>query len=459
MAIQTTDRAVDVFTVAQIGRTQELTPEGFLLCRDVPLARIGEMLYLPAEIGNGVAGGADGIARVTRGPDELFRPDTIASILGKDVVDEHPDEDVKPANWREVAVGVVLNPHPGEGPWADVLLADLLIKDADAIAAVQGGKREVSCGYECDYVDDGEGRGRQLNIFFNHVALVKNGRCGPRCSIGDNEMTTPTSLKDKILAAFKTQDKAALDAALATADEDGGGEGETGTNDAATGDCGDMTTDATADEAPPWFQAYAKSTTDRMTAIEDSFKAFTEGKGAKDAAGTTGEQGPEHDPGTNDAAAEAGGEKTGDAAAATADAAAEAEKDRTDDSADLADAFQDVVTRAEILAPGIKLATYDSASSRQITMDRMCALRRRALVTALDGEHADFVTSVAGGADVATMTCDAVTPVFIAASELAKRANSAPRTGFVRDSASKSTPPSLADINAANRAFWAGEKQ
>ena len=36
----TKDRS-NIYTTGQIGRTRETTPEGYLLCRDVPVARIG----------------------------------------------------------------------------------------------------------------------------------------------------------------------------------------------------------------------------------------------------------------------------------------------------------------------------------------------------------------------------------------------------------------------------------
>src|SRR5216683_1161105 len=37
------------YTVEKIGPKRERTPEGFLICYDVPLARIGEQIYGPDE--------------------------------------------------------------------------------------------------------------------------------------------------------------------------------------------------------------------------------------------------------------------------------------------------------------------------------------------------------------------------------------------------------------------------
>jgi hypothetical protein len=126
-----------------------------------------------------IAAGADGIIRVSRGPEDLFRPETIASFNGKSISNDHPDEDVNPDNWRQITVGVVLNPREGEGEDQGYLVTDFLITDARRSTMSRAGKVEVSCGYDADYEETGPGRGRQFNIIGNHVALVDKGRCGP----------------------------------------------------------------------------------------------------------------------------------------------------------------------------------------------------------------------------------------------------------------------------------------
>src|SRR6476659_7186605 len=105
-----------------IGSKQSLTPEGFLLCRDVVLARTGEMLYGPNE--TGVAPGMDGLCHIERSEEEVFRPETIASFNGKPFVDApgHPSEDVNPDNWKAYTKGVVMDPRRGSGAEDDVLL-------------------------------------------------------------------------------------------------------------------------------------------------------------------------------------------------------------------------------------------------------------------------------------------------------------------------------------------------
>ena len=131
------DRSI-VLADFMLGNKQAQTPEGFLLCKDVPIARIGTQDYLNEEIPE-IEGGKDGVIKVERLPDDVFHPDTIASFEGKPVVDDHPDAPVDPSTFKEHVVGVTINVRRGAAAYDDLLLADLLIMDADAIAAVRAG--------------------------------------------------------------------------------------------------------------------------------------------------------------------------------------------------------------------------------------------------------------------------------------------------------------------------------
>ena len=161
------------------------TPEGYLLCPGTAVARTGVLEYAPEEVG--MEGGPDGKVTIHRTETEVFAPEAMAGFEGKPVTLEHPEEDVSPENWRELAVGVAQNVRRGEGDQADLLLADLLITDERAIQEVRQGLRELSCGYDAHYVETGPGEGRQTNIVGNHIALVEAGRCGPRCKIKDHQ--------------------------------------------------------------------------------------------------------------------------------------------------------------------------------------------------------------------------------------------------------------------------------
>ena len=67
------------------------------------------------------------------------------------------------------------------------VIADLHIHDKSLIQAVQNGKREISCGYECEYIDNGDGTYSQKNIRGNHIAVVTRGRAGKRAAILDSD--------------------------------------------------------------------------------------------------------------------------------------------------------------------------------------------------------------------------------------------------------------------------------
>lgn len=188
------------FASARLSENMSHTPEGFLLCTGVPIARTGELTYAVGELkdgdGNEVIEDKNGIIKVTRSPEDLFSKVAMASLEGKSITINHPTDFVSPQNWKEVTVGHMQNIRPGEGEDADKLLADLLVIDGDAIAMVLAGLREVSLGYDAEYEQIEPGLGRQTNIVGNHVALVRKGRNGSEVAVRDSAPeTTPGSTK------------------------------------------------------------------------------------------------------------------------------------------------------------------------------------------------------------------------------------------------------------------------
>lgn len=175
-----------VRTTVKLSEHMEETPEGYLLCRDAALARTGVMRYLPEEVGEEITDGFTGAeVLIYRDEDEVFDPDALASFEGKPLTLDHPDEDVSPENWAELARGVVSNVRRGEGAASDLVLADILVMDAEAIQAIKDGLRELSNGYDAELEPIRPGVGRQTHIRGNHVALVDHGRAGGRCKIKD----------------------------------------------------------------------------------------------------------------------------------------------------------------------------------------------------------------------------------------------------------------------------------
>ena len=127
---------------------------------------------------------------------------------------------------------------------------------------------------------------------------------------------------------------------------------------------------------------------------------------------------------------------------------------KTGDSTALRDEFQDALSRAEILAPGVRLPTFDAKAVRKKTVDAICVLRRRALRAAMDNENAEAVRAVTGGADISGMPCNAVQAFFNAASELVRGKNSGVTQRRTNDSAQSERK----DINQIHADFWKTRK-
>jgi hypothetical protein len=202
------------YTTNQISENISETPEGFLLCKEVAITRTGYLEYLNEETPS-ITGGRTGTVLVSRDEEELFAEETIASFEGKPVTIGHPNDFVTPDNWKELSVGVVQNVRRGNGVASDKLIAELLITDARAISMVKSGLREVSCGYDVECAEIGDGRGKQFNIRGNHVALVDKGRAGPTCAIHDNHKEV--SMYKKLTEKLKSSISKTIDQALEVA--------------------------------------------------------------------------------------------------------------------------------------------------------------------------------------------------------------------------------------------------
>lgn len=155
------------------------TPEGFLICHDVPIARTGPQDYLAREMM--LDGDPERVVTVQRYPEDVFEAAALASFEGKPVTEGHPPENVSPENYAAYTKGHVQNVRRS----GEYIVADLYINDANLAEEVRNNvKREVSCGYLCNYVPDGAGY-RQSNIRGNHVAVVPKGRAGSTVAIQD----------------------------------------------------------------------------------------------------------------------------------------------------------------------------------------------------------------------------------------------------------------------------------
>ena len=111
----------------------------------------------------------------------------MSSFEGKPVTDEHPPELLTPDTCTRYSKGHAQNIRQGEGEWEGHVIADLHIQDEELIRAVQEGKREISCGYECSYTENEDGTYSQHDIRGNHIAVVTRGRAGKHVAILDSK--------------------------------------------------------------------------------------------------------------------------------------------------------------------------------------------------------------------------------------------------------------------------------
>lgn len=431
------------YTTEKIGKTRELTPEGYLLCRDVAIARTGELTYADGEI---PVEAKNGIITVSRSADDLFKSATLMSFEGKVVTNDHPDDWVGPDNWKEHAAGNCFNVRRGTSLEDDLLFADLLITDKQAIDDVQKGKIEISLGYDADYEQTAPGRGIQRNIIGNHVALVERGRCGTRCAIGDSKtMSTKTKTKvqpkattlaDRIRKAFMSRDAEAAEAAAKEAEEV-----------EKTEDDGEDDPDEKNNPTPTGDGATILAAIRAMDAKNDKrFKALE--KRFKDA-----ESDPEADPDkTKDDDDNPDDDKTKD------DILGAEPAQKKDDAGEITytgDSLQNVVSRAEILSPGIRLPTLDAKTKDVGQQVRQCKVS--ALTKAYgteDGKKA-IDPFIGGNSDFAKLPAVTLDAAFIGASELIRQQNNSQgmRSGIgTKDFGNKPRTP--AEINAANRKYW-----
>lgn len=426
------------FTVESLGPKRHLTPEGFLVCEDVVLARTGSQTYHRRDIIPPPTEDDSTVIDVARPPEEVFHPLAIASANGKPMANDHPPDGqfIELHNYGDYAVGHILNPHRGTGDDEDVLLGDLLFTDKPTIEDIKDDeKREISLGYSFDFESISPGKGKQVNIRINHGALVNKGRCGPRCRIGDHA-ETPCNCKDctdmakandrrtildRLRTVFKTgdekeQEKAVEDLLKEKGEDDLPATGEGGDTHVHVhmgpgGKVAESEDDddpaEPAGDIPPWFKAHVEQNNAHFAKIEAVLAKLA----------------PQEEEGEGEVMDELEKEAPRDAngAAMTGDKVRKAT-----DSALLVDAFQETVALAEVIAPGVSIPAFDRAAKPRKTFDSIVGLRRRALELGYaQAKTRAFIDDALGGRplEAGKLTHDGLRTTFRAVGAAVKRAN------------------------------------
>lgn len=406
------------FFNTQVGETRYRLADGSLLCKDVPIARTGTQVYAAADLPK-LTPNAAGEILVTRSPEQVFHPATLASFEGMSITVLHPeDEDgdirlVNPQNWKDLAHGHLQNVRRGTGNQSDLMLADLIVKDEYAIQLIEDGLRQVSCGYDAEYEQTAPGKADQVDITGNHVALVPKGRAGNRCAIGDRDTmaTQKKSWYQRLRFAAKTGDADTMNELLDSAPA------------AVTGDEGDLPNGVNLninlspqqplpDKDP---EMGGKPTGDG----EDDIKTLLKALLAKLEGTTTGDN--VDDPKDKD------------------------KKDPTGDGED--DEEETTITgdsayRAEVIVPGIDL-------NRKV---KPTAFKRDVLSAA----DKTLVRQVVGDADISKLPKQSVNMAFNAVSEIAKGRNTRVTTGDAQRL--NIGTPNISDLNKQNADFWSNRK-
>lgn len=443
------------YTTEKLSARLSLTNEGFLVCHDVPIARTGKQLYSTEEV---PIESKDGIVEIHRAEEDVFDPKTIASFEGKPVTIDHPPEFVSPENWKKLAVGTAQNVRRGTQEQSDLLIADLLITDKEAINAIlHDGLREVSCGYESSYEQTDLGKGRQFDIVGNHVALVERGRAGSRCAIKDKQGVNMAkkSFKDRLLAAFRANDEETIERLAEEVGEGSASEGQNihiHLNSGQTAKDESMGEEEKAEEKPVEDEGEDNSVEARLGRIEAAIASLMEAKTgdseeteAEEMAEGEGEEGEEFE----DADEEEGEEEF-------TDTLIEAETAPRADVGKTFDGYKAVISRAEILAAGMSFPTADAAKGNKEILN---TIKRKAIAKAMTTDSGKAcVAPFLMGRSLKSLTADSLNAVFVGAAELMRQRNNAQgvRAGITTKDFGRVS--AVSEINARNREFWANRK-
>lgn len=470
------------------------TPEGFLICYDVPVARTGTQTYKAEEVP--ITPRDDGLVEIKREEAEVFDPDTIKSFEGKPLTIDHPDEMVQPENWKDLAHGFITNVRRGIKEQADLLIGDIVVTTSKAIELVKAGLREISCGYDASYEQLEKGIGIQKEIRGNHIALVMRGRAGHRCAIGDKECNHCEQCKNKNMEEIEDMKfkKKVLDAitkaldSIKDADEDDEDKkkemADKKAKDEETAKVEELKAirdklakdEDLSEEEMEKLEKDADTTEEEKAKIND--KRMAKDKKAKDKK-TDDEEGDEHeeclekqvekltnivealvtstgeaqanfDKKFKDVEAKVEELKALDKKAKDADEEDDEEKEKIE-AKDCDTVWPEVAAKADVLAPGIKLVkpTKDYMKSLDI-------IKREAIKAAYTSDK-DTISPVVKIKTIDKLSGDSLDVVFISAAELIQNRNNIKTKDSVVFK-SKEAQSEIQKIQKANNDFWKNKK-
>ena len=191
--VETTMADRRMIDVAVVNGTR-ITSDGYMIA-DAVVARTGIQQYHASELGIM----SNDVIKVYRPEEEVKDEKSVHTYTHAPITMGHPDEMVTADNWADLAKGEVST----DATWEDGRIRlPLIVKDAEAIKAIEDGVRELSAGYTCDLdwtpgtTPEGEAYDAvQRKIRINHVAIVPRGRAGV-ARIGDSQPWGAAPLSD-----------------------------------------------------------------------------------------------------------------------------------------------------------------------------------------------------------------------------------------------------------------------
>lgn len=184
------------------------TPEGYLKVK-ARAARTGIQTYVKN----------NKVVRVLRTQDEVFNPESLASLKNKPITVGHPKEFVNINNIKTYSMGFTTEYLQQVKDGDDIFIeTELMVQDLNTIDKIETGQlTEISAGYQARYeanlnTNDNTYDEVQKNIVYNHIALLPTGtaRAGRKARIqltNDSLEMVYDSLDDEIIITKEVKKK------------------------------------------------------------------------------------------------------------------------------------------------------------------------------------------------------------------------------------------------------------
>jgi len=189
---------------------REYDGNGWFEVKDNPISKVGVFPYMGKQLGL-TGADADRIVMVLRPEEELSSQECIDSFKLVPWIDEHAM--LGPAMQEATPSAVAAEQKGVQGVIGEdvyfkdgVLYGNIKVFSSSMADAIQAGKRELSCGYRCEWEMTSGNLGGiqyeaiQRKIRGNHLALVKEGRMGPDVAVLDHHLFSFDTLEANKMA-------------------------------------------------------------------------------------------------------------------------------------------------------------------------------------------------------------------------------------------------------------------